>query len=229
MHRYEPSGALHGLLRVRHFTQDDAHIFITEEQLEGQCLAVNDLLLSIYEGLRYRHRGEALDAAGEARRRRQLWDRAEAVMGRVLREIERVSRAPQDRDQPRRGRVLRTEVRVRAARRHRPRLAMRHDAGRLQPAGPAWRLLCRRALGEEDAGDDPPRHLRLTRAVHGRARRELRRAPAAVARAATGDRLHDRVGRGCLRGEWSRRCTGGGSCTADLRNRIGWVAEALAR
>src|ERR1700694_732224 len=46
VHRFEPSGAMHGLLRVRHFTQDDAHIFITEAQLEEQCLEVNDLLLS---------------------------------------------------------------------------------------------------------------------------------------------------------------------------------------
>jgi threonyl-tRNA synthetase len=48
VHRYEPSGALHGLLRVRHFTQDDAHIFCTEEQINEECVAVNDLILSIY-------------------------------------------------------------------------------------------------------------------------------------------------------------------------------------
>ncbi|MDQ0507299.1 threonine--tRNA ligase [Xanthobacter agilis] len=48
VHRYEPSGALHGLLRVRSFTQDDAHIFSTEEQLTAECIKVNDLILSIY-------------------------------------------------------------------------------------------------------------------------------------------------------------------------------------
>jgi threonyl-tRNA synthetase len=48
VHRYEPSGALHGLLRVRHFTQDDAHIFCTEDQLEGECVGVIRLILSIY-------------------------------------------------------------------------------------------------------------------------------------------------------------------------------------
>jgi len=48
VHRYEPSGALHGLLRVRSFTQDDAHIYCTPEQLDEECLKVNDLILSIY-------------------------------------------------------------------------------------------------------------------------------------------------------------------------------------
>jgi threonyl-tRNA synthetase len=49
VHRYEPSGALHGLMRVRGFTQDDAHVFCTEEQLEAECLKINDLMLSVYE------------------------------------------------------------------------------------------------------------------------------------------------------------------------------------
>ncbi|MEX0327313.1 MAG: threonine--tRNA ligase [Ruegeria sp.] len=49
VHRYEPSGALHGLLRVRSFTQDDAHIYCTPEQLTEECLKVNDLILSIYK------------------------------------------------------------------------------------------------------------------------------------------------------------------------------------
>ncbi|MEO1066948.1 MAG: threonine--tRNA ligase, partial [Pseudomonadota bacterium] len=44
--RYEPSGALHGLMRVRAFTQDDAHVFCTEEQLAEECLKINDLVLS---------------------------------------------------------------------------------------------------------------------------------------------------------------------------------------
>ena len=47
VHRYEPSGALHGLMRVRAFTQDDAHIFITEEQITEESVAIIKLLLSI--------------------------------------------------------------------------------------------------------------------------------------------------------------------------------------
>ncbi|TVQ40210.1 MAG: threonine--tRNA ligase [Wenzhouxiangella sp.] len=48
VHRYEPSGALHGLMRVRHFTQDDAHIYCTEEQMEEECRKVIELNLSVY-------------------------------------------------------------------------------------------------------------------------------------------------------------------------------------
>src|SRR5882724_3493047 len=49
VHRFEPSGALHGLMRVRAFTQDDAHVFITNEQIAEESLKMNDLILSIYE------------------------------------------------------------------------------------------------------------------------------------------------------------------------------------
>lgn len=51
VHRYEPSGALHGLLRVRAFTQDDAHIFCTEDQITEESLAVTNLILEIYKDL----------------------------------------------------------------------------------------------------------------------------------------------------------------------------------
>jgi len=51
VHRYEPSGALHGLLRVRAFTQDDAHIFCTEDQITDECLIVTNLILDIYKDL----------------------------------------------------------------------------------------------------------------------------------------------------------------------------------
>jgi threonyl-tRNA synthetase len=51
VHRYEPSGALHGLLRVRAFTQDDAHIFCSEEQITSECINVTNLILDIYKDL----------------------------------------------------------------------------------------------------------------------------------------------------------------------------------
>jgi threonyl-tRNA synthetase len=51
VHRYEPSGALHGLLRVRAFTQDDAHIFCTEDQITEESLSVTNLILEIYKDL----------------------------------------------------------------------------------------------------------------------------------------------------------------------------------
>ncbi len=48
VHRYEPSGALHGMMRVRHFTQDDAHIFCTDAQMTAECRDVVELIMSIY-------------------------------------------------------------------------------------------------------------------------------------------------------------------------------------
>ncbi len=47
VHRYEASGALHGLMRVRGFTQDDAHVFCTDEQMAAECLRINQLILSV--------------------------------------------------------------------------------------------------------------------------------------------------------------------------------------
>jgi threonyl-tRNA synthetase len=89
VHRYEPSGAMHGLLRVRHFTQDDAHIFISEDQLEAQCLEVNDLLLSIYEDFGFRDIVVKLSTRPERRVGTDAqWDHAEAIMAKVLKEIE---------------------------------------------------------------------------------------------------------------------------------------------
>ena len=184
VHRYEPSGALHGLMRVRAFTQDDAHVFCTEEQMADECLKINDLILSTYAdfGFDGRSHGEALDAAGKARRRgRGLGPRRRHHAGRA--QAHRAGPQPhQDRDQSGRRRVLRAEVRIRAARRHRPRLAMRHHAGRLQPAGALRRLLHRRRRLEEAAGDDPPRDLRLDGALPRHPARALRRPPAALAR-----------------------------------------------
>ena len=55
VHRYEPSGSLHGLLRVRAFTQDDAHIFCTEDQITDECLSVTNLILEIYKDLGFKN------------------------------------------------------------------------------------------------------------------------------------------------------------------------------
>src|SRR5690606_4374643 len=90
VHRYEPSGALHGLMRVRHFTQDDAHIFISEDQLEEECLKINELMLSIYEDFGFKEIVVKLSTRPEKRVGDDaLWDRAEAVMSQVLDRIER--------------------------------------------------------------------------------------------------------------------------------------------
>ncbi len=88
VHRYEPSGALHGLMRVRAFTQDDAHIFCTEEQIADECLKINDLILSIYSDFGFEDVVVKLSTRPEKRvGSDDLWDRAEAAMAVVLERI----------------------------------------------------------------------------------------------------------------------------------------------
>ncbi len=85
VHRYEPSGALHGLLRVRHFTQDDAHIFCTEDQITEECVKLNEQVLSIYRDfgfedvrIKFSDRPEKRVGADE------VWDKAEAALKRAV-------------------------------------------------------------------------------------------------------------------------------------------------
>ena len=92
VHRYEPSGALHGLMRVRGFTQDDAHIFCTEEQLADECLKINDLILSTYADFGFDEIVVKLSTRPEKRvGTDEMWDHAEDVMTRVLKQIEEQS------------------------------------------------------------------------------------------------------------------------------------------
>ncbi|MFZ1681647.1 MAG: threonine--tRNA ligase [Rhizobiaceae bacterium] len=88
VHRYEPSGALHGLMRVRGFTQDDAHIFCTEEQLAAECLAINDLILSTYADFGFTEVAVKLSTRPEKRVGSDAaWDHAEEIMAGVLKTI----------------------------------------------------------------------------------------------------------------------------------------------
>ncbi|WP_346909849.1 threonine--tRNA ligase [uncultured Roseibium sp.] len=88
VHRYEPSGAMHGLMRVRGFTQDDAHIFCTEEQMAAECLKINDLILSVYKDFGFDEIVVKLSTRPEKRvGSDELWDHAEAVMEKVLKQI----------------------------------------------------------------------------------------------------------------------------------------------
>jgi len=89
VHRYEPSGAMHGLMRVRGFTQDDAHVFCTEEQMAKECLKINDLILSVYEHFGFEEIVVKLSTRPDKRvGSDELWDHAEKVMGDVLKQIE---------------------------------------------------------------------------------------------------------------------------------------------
>jgi len=88
VHRYEPSGALHGLMRVRGFTQDDAHIFCTEDQLRAECLRINDLILTTYADFGFEEVSVKLSTRPEKRvGSDEAWDLAERIMGEVLDDI----------------------------------------------------------------------------------------------------------------------------------------------
>ena len=88
VHRYEPSGALHGLMRVRGFTQDDAHIFCTPEQMADECLKINDLILSTYKDFGFAQIVVKLSTRPEKRVGTDAdWDRAEDIMQKVLVQI----------------------------------------------------------------------------------------------------------------------------------------------
>ncbi|MET0941535.1 MAG: threonine--tRNA ligase [Mesorhizobium sp.] len=88
VHRYEPSGALHGLMRVRGFTQDDAHIFCTEEQLANECLKINDLILTTYSDFGFEEITVKLATRPDKRVGTDaMWDHAEDVLSRILDQI----------------------------------------------------------------------------------------------------------------------------------------------
>ena len=87
VHRYESSGALHGLLRVRAFTQDDAHIFCTEDQITDECLSVTSLILEIYKELGFTNvllqfSDRPQKRVGEDR----IWDKAESALLKAIKQ-----------------------------------------------------------------------------------------------------------------------------------------------
>src|SRR5437868_4919541 len=85
VHRFEPSGALHGLMRVRAFTQDDAHVFITEGQIAAEALAMNNLILSIYQDFGFADVTIKFSDRPDKRIGEDaVWDRSEAALMRAL-------------------------------------------------------------------------------------------------------------------------------------------------
>jgi threonyl-tRNA synthetase len=194
VHRYEPSGALHGLLRVRGFTQDDAHIFCTEDQLAAECLKINDLILSVYADFGFT--SDILIKLATRPEKRvgtdAMWDHAEGVLRGVLDRIAAQSG----------GRI---KTGVNPGRRHRStgRSSNTCCATRSAATGNAaprrWTSTCRSGsarststrTAREAARDGAPRDLRLARTLHRHPDRELRRALPALARAeADRDRDH---------------------------------------
>ncbi len=85
VHRFEPSGALHGLMRVRAFTQDDAHVFITEHQIAEETIKTNDMILSIYEDFGFTDvRIKFSDRPEKRIGEDAVWDKAESALMKAL-------------------------------------------------------------------------------------------------------------------------------------------------
>ena len=148
VHRYEPSGALHGLMRVRAFTQDDGHVFVTEDQITSESVAITRLILDIYR-----------DFGFEGRERRHLGSRGGGSQGGFECRGDRVH--PEQGG----GRFLRTEARVRPPGRDWPRLAVRDAAGGPEHARAARGVLYRRAQRQAHPRDAASGDVRLAGAL----------------------------------------------------------------
>ena len=188
VHRHEPSGTLHGLLRVRQFTQDDAHIFCTEDQIEEEVIALPRLRLRDLRHVRLRAAARALDAAREAdRHRRDVGPRR----GGAARRAGRTS-------------GLEYELNEGDGAFYGPKI----DFHMTDSIGRSWQLgtvqldysmperfeldIHRRRQRRAPAGDDPPRAVGLVRALHRHPDRALRGRVPALAGAGAGDRAADR-------------------------------------
>lgn len=85
VHRYEPSGSLHGLMRVRAFTQDDAHIFCTDSQIMEECVYMCNLILAIYKDFSFENIKLKLSTRPEKRiGSDEIWDKSEAALQSAL-------------------------------------------------------------------------------------------------------------------------------------------------
>ena len=136
-HRNEPTGGLHGIMRVRGFTQDDGHIFCTEDHILGECTAYTTLLQKVYRDFGFdRHHLQGRHPAGKAHRLGR-----ELGQGRAGADRKPAGLGLRVRDLPGRGRLLRPEDRVHAQGRDRAPVAVRHHAGRFLDARAAGRRI----------------------------------------------------------------------------------------
>ncbi len=181
-HRNEPSGALHGIMRVRAFTQDDGHIFCTPEQIESEVTAFHRQAMQVYADFGFNDIGVALALRPDKRiGDDDVWDRAEAALRGAL-----SAAGVKWTELPGEGRVLRPEDRIPHEGFDRPRLAGRHHAGRFHDARATRRRICGRALAKTASGDVAPGHRGFDGALHRHPDRASRRPAAGLAGAGAG-------------------------------------------
>ena len=181
LHRNELSGVLHGLLRVRHFVQDDAHIYCTEEQIQDELLACLDFAYYLYDLFELDMRVELSLRPDNKLGTDEEWDFAEEE----LREGARLEGA-RVRGERGRGLVLRPQDRPAHGRLARPELAARHRPARPADAEALRAHLPGRRQRRAHAGDDPPSASGLPRALRRRLPRAHGRRAARFPRARAG-------------------------------------------
>ncbi len=187
VHRHEPSGTLHGLLRVRHITQDDAHIFCTEEQIKEEVQRCLDFGFSIYDTFGFEPRLEL-----STRPEKRVGERGDVGPRRGRAGAGARAGGPRLRAERGRRRLLRAEDRPAHDRLDRALVAARHRAAGLLHAGALRPHLHGRRQRRPPAGDDPPRADGLLRALHRHPDRALRGRVPAVAGAGAGGGAADR-------------------------------------
>ena len=220
VHRHEPSGALHGLLRVRHITQDDAHIFCLPEQVEDEVIRCLDFGFHIYDLFGFEPRLELSTRPDNRIGSDEMWDEAEAALAARAGAARAALRAQRGRR-----RLLRAEDRPAHDGLDRALLAARHGAARLRDAGALRAHLHRPGQRRAPPGDDPPRALGLLRALHRHPHRALRGRVPAVAGA--------RSRRSCCRSRtaiWRRRRRWPSACgEAGVRAEVDERTESVGR
>ena len=187
VHRHEPSGTLHGLLRVRHITQDDAHIFCTEEQIPEEVQRCLDFGFAIYDMFGFEPRLELSTRPEKRVGEESMWDRAEAALEKAL-----VDKGLEFELNEGDGAFYGPKIDLHMTDSIGRSWQLGHGAARLLHARAVRAHLPGRGQRRPPAGDDPPRADGQLRALHRHPRRALRRRVPALARAAPGARAADR-------------------------------------
>ncbi len=176
-HRNEPSGTLHGLMRVRAFTQDDAHIFCTEDQIQAEVSDFIDLLFRVYADFGFGHVIVKLSTRPEQRvGADEVWDKAEHALEQALN-----AKGLEWDLQPGEGAFYGPKIEFSLKDCLGRVWQLRHHSGRFLHARPPRGLLHRRARRQAGAGHAPPGHSRLHGALHRHSHRALRGGAAGLA------------------------------------------------
>ena len=210
-HRNEASGALHGIMRVRGFVQDDGHIFCTADQIESEVTAFNRLALSVYKDFGFEDIAVRLALRPEKRiGSDEVWDRAEGGLRAALRACGmKWIEVPGD------GAFYGPKIDYNLKDSLGRSWHLRNDAGRLPDAGASRRRIRRPGRHPKSPGDAAPGDRRVDGAVHRNPHRAPRGRHAAVARPDPGGRPHDHRPAGRIRPPGrrppeGRRTPGGG-------------------